>query len=469
MFIEPANQPHVHVCTTYNHQLALKLAFFQHRIFILSESEFVVMIGARKNVAVFMIILVATVIFLLTTSGSFSRNNAIEKLQYLHKTPQSLGSIDHKIIAVSNPVKDFAIDRTINRPSAWIRNGNSELKVAPTLTKDVIDHIEKFVIFIGYPRSGHSIVGSLIDAHPHMVIANEFLLLRNWKYFSDREKESGESNPFYKHKSYLFNILYKRSYWDTTDGLRNEQSAKKNYTLSMDSSLWQGKFDKYISVIGDKSGGVTAGTYLLSNSTFSRYLDELRVTVNIPIKAIHVVRNPYDQISTCVLYKDHNRLLNSLEVALQDSPDKKPKHPESRLTTVSKYKAAMAALQAKGDNKTFAVAKYESENRLDYCIGRLVERASAVAKIIGLIGPSNVIEVHNTDLVSDPKAAIGKLCSSLEVPCAPDYLQACANKVFKSISRTRDMLHWSPKMKAKVEEDVIQTYPFFSRYSFVND
>ena len=89
--------------------------------------------------------------------------------------------------------------------------------------------------------------------------------------------------------------------------------------------------------------------------------------------------------------------------------------------------------------------------------------------MIGLFGSSNVIEVHNTDLINDPKAAIGKVCSSLEVPCAADYLQACADKVFKSVSRTRDMLLWSPEMKAKVEEEVIQTYPFFNRYSFESD
>ena len=144
------------------------------------------------------------------------------------------------------------------------------------MTKDVIEGIEKFVMFIGYPKSGHSIVGSLMDAHPHMVIANEFLLLRNWKYFSDRQKESGEANPFYQHKSYLFNILYRRSYWDTIDGFRSEKNTKKNYTLSMDSSLWQGKFDKYISVIGDKSGGVISATYLTSKTTFSCYFEELR-------------------------------------------------------------------------------------------------------------------------------------------------------------------------------------------------
>ena len=35
-------------------------------------------------------------------------------------------------------------------------------------TQEVINHIEKFVFFVGYPRSGHSIVGSLMDAYPHM-------------------------------------------------------------------------------------------------------------------------------------------------------------------------------------------------------------------------------------------------------------------------------------------------------------
>ena len=140
----------------------------------------------------FVIILIATLIFLLATKldSSFSQNNITEELHYVHETHPV--SVDHDI-ADSNPVKkDFAVDRTIHRPSAWIRSGKSEQKSSPVLTQDVVNHIEKFILFIGYPRSGHSIVGSLMDAHPHMVIANEFLLLRNWKYFSDREKEYGE-------------------------------------------------------------------------------------------------------------------------------------------------------------------------------------------------------------------------------------------------------------------------------------
>ena len=417
-----------------------------------------------KKVAVLLAILLAAVILLLASSGSFSHTNSKNVIQYTHRTP--LSPVNQVTLSTSK-IKDFAVDRMIGQPSQWIRRVNREFDSTPTLTIDDIDHIKKFVVFIGYPRSGHSIVGSLMDGHPHMVIANEFMLFKNWKYFSDRRKKNGVSNPFYKNRKYLFNSLYKRSYWDTTDGFRSEQNTKKNYTLSMD-SLWQGKFDKYISVIGDKSGGGTASIYLKSKTTFSRYLEELKTTVKLPIKGIHVIRNPFDQISTCALYKDHDRLSDYTEVALQDSSGKRSKR-QSKPVAVSQYKAAMTALQAKGDNETFAAAKYDSKKRLDYCISRLVERASAVARITELIGSSNVIDIHNADLVNDPKAAMGKLCSSLEIPCAPDYLQACANKVFKSVSRTRDMILWSPKMKAKVEEEVIQTYPFFSRYSFESD
>ena len=418
-----------------------------------------------KKIAIILSVLVAAMILLLPSRGSFSQNNTTRSVGRPKYTPRASQPDFANPAATNNKIKKFAADMTIDQPSPWINHDKQEFKGAPNLTKDVIDGIKTFVMFIGYPRSGHSIVGSLMDAHPHMVIANEFMLFRNWKYFSDRQKESSETNPFYQNKAYLFNTLYRRSYWDTTDGFRSEKNTEKNYTLSMN-SLWQGKFDKYISIIGDKSGGVTSTTYLTSKTTFSRYFEELRTTVKLPIKAVHVVRNPYDQISTCALYDDYVHLPECIKVALKDSTQKVLKR---KSVTVAKYKAAMTALQAKGDNETFAAARYSNEIILQNCIHKLAAGASAVTKMLGLIGPSNVIEVHNPDFVSDPKNTVRKLCSSLEVECAPEYLEACANKVFKSVSRTRDMLLWSSKMIAKVEEEVIQTYPFFNRYSFESE
>ena len=38
--------------------------------------------------------------------------------------------------------------------------------------------VQRFCFFIGYARSGHSLVGSLLNAHPRMVIAHELDALR---------------------------------------------------------------------------------------------------------------------------------------------------------------------------------------------------------------------------------------------------------------------------------------------------
>src|SRR5262245_36859172 len=38
--------------------------------------------------------------------------------------------------------------------------------------------VETFCLFVGYPRSGHSIIGSLLDAHPNAIIADELDALK---------------------------------------------------------------------------------------------------------------------------------------------------------------------------------------------------------------------------------------------------------------------------------------------------
>ena len=40
------------------------------------------------------------------------------------------------------------------------------------------DGIETYCMFVGYPRSGHSIVGSFLDAHDKIIIAHELNALK---------------------------------------------------------------------------------------------------------------------------------------------------------------------------------------------------------------------------------------------------------------------------------------------------
>ena len=160
------------------------------------------------------------------------------------------------------------------------------------LPQDVIDKIKKFVFFVGHPRSGHSIIGSFMDAHPHMVIAHEFMLF----------KQLSIKSLALSSKADLFNTLYRNSVYDSTSGWRNKDSNWKNYTLNIE-SLWQGRYDRYISVIGDKSGGATSAVYIHSPEDFKAQYEQLQKTIGIPIKVIYCVRNPYDIAATSALYK----------------------------------------------------------------------------------------------------------------------------------------------------------------------
>ena len=46
--------------------------------------------------------------------------------------------------------------------------------------QNFLDRIKSFVMFIGYARSGHSIVAALLDAHSHIAIAHELNIVKIW-------------------------------------------------------------------------------------------------------------------------------------------------------------------------------------------------------------------------------------------------------------------------------------------------
>ncbi len=49
--------------------------------------------------------------------------------------------------------------------------GTSETRHERSADAETYADLHAFCLFIGYPKSGHSLVGALLDAHPDMVIA----------------------------------------------------------------------------------------------------------------------------------------------------------------------------------------------------------------------------------------------------------------------------------------------------------
>lgn len=137
--------------------------------------------------------------------------------------------------------------------------------------------IDTLCLFIGYPRSGHTLIGSLLDAHPNAVIAHEMDSL------------------------YYFKIDYPlpQIYYLLMDNARQftEQGRKwMGYHYDV-KDQWQGRH-KTIQVIGDKSGGRTSRR--LSTPAYQEALRKTVEKTGIRLLFIHVTRNPYDVITTMV-------------------------------------------------------------------------------------------------------------------------------------------------------------------------
>ena len=322
-----------------------------------------------------------------------------------------------------------------------IRSQNKVMELtSPVLPQDVIDNVRIFFLFLGYPRSGHTILGALMDAHPNMVISHQYNPCIN----------SRLSN-----KNHLFNEMYRNSYMNAMDvnGARGQNHNKKNYTAYVANS-WQGKYDKYIHVIGDK------GPCELSSDK----LDTIHRTLQTTVKSI---RNPFDLISTGVLYQDTKGLVDVLHRQLNVSLSKKDQ--QDAPIVVTRYKLAMKKLWESGNKKAFQSAKYENPKFIEKVINNIAGRTGRIMEQASMIGLENVLKIHNMDVVNDPLLVVTNICEFFEVQCSQHYRQSFVDKVFKSVSKTRELVVWPPSLREMLETKVVKKYDMFSRYSFEAD
>lgn len=282
--------------------------------------------------------------------------------------------------------------------------------------KDVLD-VQSFVFFIGYPRSSHSILASLIDSHPNAIIAHEFNLF---------PQLMNPTNGFLVNRTLLYKALYKNSHYHSTHGWRSREHSfqTKGYSLQLNSS-WQGTYRR-LRVIGDKSGGITARAYRDNPTVISQIYQELTRLVRVPIKVIHVIRNPYDMIATRLLY---------------------------RFSDIKRQKA-----------------NYSSQFPLNCPVNTSQAMKSFYGEAKAVLEMSqalnmNVLEMHNVDLVRNPKREMKRVCKFLKLQCSTWYLDLIANSIFKSVSITRKSIVWSDEVRDFIDTQIL-SLPFFKRYSF---
>ena len=318
---------------------------------------------------------------------------------------------------VHQPVKLVHQPVELLSASSWQEKQDSQM----------MNTIKRFVFFIGTARSGHSIVGTLMDAHPHVIIANEYYLFQKWEQFHNTSNQNWPND--------LFHLLYSKSKRDVTG---NRNNTNKGYSLKV-SNLWQGTFNHYLEVIGDNCAEHVNMLYISNKTLFQNRLKILQQKLSIPIRVIHVIRNPFDQVATRSLYR----------------------YCHYSGTCVQKIKEAFKANHSSPDSKLIKDIILKTALNL-------FRVHNASMELTELLGAKNVLVVHSSDFIEHPKATLSRIFEFLEVDASKHYLEVCADKVFKSTSRTREMMLWSPPIKHIVEEN-IKNYEFLSRYNFTNN
>jgi hypothetical protein len=160
------------------------------------------------------------------------------------------------------------------RTWAKFKRRHLKTRLQTLIYQRTISSIEKHCVFVGYPRSGHTLVGSLLDAHPNIIISNGVDPLQ---YL-----ERGFAPP------QLFCLYFKQSKrFARTD----RRSGGYSYVVP---NQWHGRFST-LKVVGDKSGDLLTARLREKPGQ----LDELLQSSRVEHKFLHVIRNPFDNIATC--------------------------------------------------------------------------------------------------------------------------------------------------------------------------
>jgi len=243
---------------------------------------------------------------------------------------------------------------------------------------------ETYCMFIGHGRSGHTACGAVLNAHPEIVIGHELDALSYLERGISRDQ--------------LFALILKKDRWFTR---QKYQWHGYNYEVP---NQWQGRF-RQLKVIGDRKAGLTT----LRLQASPHLLPRLRQTVGVPLRTVHLLRNPFDILSTLVRQSGH-----PLNEQIIDS------HFEITATN---------------------------------------------ARLLAECPPAEIMTIRHEDIISCPKERLRSLVNFLGPEADDQYLTDCASILHETPSKSRQKINWPAPLIKKVHTEIAK-YPFLQGYSF---
>lgn len=274
--------------------------------------------------------------------------------------------------------------------------------------------VRKLVQFAGFPRSGHSILGSILDAHPQALISHELDLMGIVDAGFEREE--------------IFALIEANS-----RGFEENGRYWNGFCYAVPGG--QGGRADPARVMGDKKGDWALRRLLDSPDLLSRL--QARMDGVEPCW-ISVIRNPFDNVATLSLRK--GREYDRLRIAAHDD---------------AAFRDALTKEKGRAVSGTALPEMAE-----DYA--RLCDGLSALkARVPG----RNWLEIRHEALVADPVSQLERMLDFLGLADTGDFCTLAAGIVSSQVNLTRHEVAWNPELKARIE-GLIGQHDFLHGYSF---
>ena len=272
---------------------------------------------------------------------------------------------------------------------------------------------QTLVQFLGFPRSGHSVVGALLDAHPDAIVAHELDLMglvskgipvrSALALAEDNSRRFADQGRFWNGYSYE---------------LEGGSAGKA----------------RQLRAIGDKKGD-RALDALMDDPSLSRRLAR---ETGLDLAWIVVVRNPFDNIATMELRR--GRTYDRLRVA----------HGEG-----DRFERELRKTQGKQIGQEVNVDTVDSYARRLDGLAKVIQRLEAEG--------SSVIVVHHDALSTSPQAGLAQIADRLGLEADPAWLEG-ASRMVRPASRSREKVRWGDGLLERVGT-MIETSELLAPYA----
>lgn len=269
------------------------------------------------------------------------------------------------------------------------------------------------VQFAGFPRSGHSIVGSMIDAHADALVSHEadilglveagFSMEETYALIAENSAEFEANGRFWNGHCYH------------VPGATGGRSATPL-------------------VVGDKKGDWAIRRLADDPTILTRFSTAFP---GVRTAWICIVRNPFDNVATLSLRRSRH-------------------YDEMRIdaATHAEFKRRIAEQRSSGTNR---ILPEMLEDYAALCAG--VEAVKAV------VDPNDWLEVRHEDFVASPAATMKRIFGYLGLAADPAVAEGAEQIVRASANRSRHDIEWSvddiDSVQAMVDRhDFLRTYVF---------